>query len=79
MADPAGVRGIPFVVLYRDGQPAAQTVGAQPKAALERALELEPPVAAVAAEENLRVSPPRAPRTARGERGVACARGEAGS
>jgi thioredoxin 1 len=30
----AGVRGIPSVVLYRDGHPAAQSVGAQPKLAL---------------------------------------------
>jgi thioredoxin len=46
LADRAGVRGIPFVVLYRDGQPAAQAVGAQPKAALERNLGLDAPVAA---------------------------------
>jgi thioredoxin 1 len=26
LADRAGVRGIPFVVLYRDGQPAAHSV-----------------------------------------------------
>jgi thioredoxin 1 len=45
LADRAGVRGIPFVVLYRDGQPAAQSVGALPKAALERALGLDEPVA----------------------------------
>ena len=41
LADLAGVRGIPFVVLYRDGRPVAQAVGAQPKHALERALGLD--------------------------------------
>jgi thioredoxin 1 len=50
LAERAGVRGIPFVVLYRDGQPTAQAVGAQPKDALERALELAP-LAAVASSE----------------------------
>ena len=40
LAQRAGVRGIPFVVLYRDGAPAAQATGAQPKAALERTLGL---------------------------------------
>jgi thioredoxin len=46
LAERAGVRGIPFVVLYRDGQPVAQAVGAQPPAALELVLGLdaaEPP------------------------------------
>jgi thioredoxin 1 len=41
LADRAGVQGIPFVVLYRDGRPAAMSVGAVPKAALEHALGLE--------------------------------------
>jgi thioredoxin 1 len=41
LADLAGVQGIPFVVLYRDGQPAAHAIGAQPKSALERALGLD--------------------------------------
>jgi thioredoxin 1 len=50
LADRAGVRGIPFVVLYRDGQPAAQAVGAQPKVALERALGLDAPVVAASGE-----------------------------
>jgi thioredoxin 1 len=48
LADRAGVRGIPFVVLYRDGKPAAQAVGAQPKVALERALGLDPHTQAAA-------------------------------
>lgn len=41
-----GVRGIPFVVLYRGGEPAAHASGAQPKAELERALGLESPTVA---------------------------------
>jgi thioredoxin 1 len=51
LAGRAGVRGIPFVVLYRDGREAAQAVGAQPKPALERALALdaEAPLADLAA------------------------------
>ncbi len=40
LAQRAGVRGIPFVILYRDGALAAQATGAQPKAALERTLGL---------------------------------------
>jgi thioredoxin len=48
LADRAGVRGIPFVVLYRDGQRVAESVGALPKHALERALGLDAPVAAAA-------------------------------
>ncbi|HEY1712786.1 MAG TPA: thioredoxin [Solirubrobacteraceae bacterium] len=41
LAERAGVRGIPYVVLYRDGEVAAQAVGAQPKPALEQALGLD--------------------------------------
>jgi thioredoxin 1 len=48
LAERAGVRGIPYVVVYRGGEVAAQAVGAQPKAALERALGLDAPVPAVA-------------------------------
>ena len=40
LAGQAGVHGIPFVVLYRDGQPVAHTVGALPRGELERALGL---------------------------------------
>lgn len=36
----AGVRSIPFLVLYRDGQPVASSVGARSKEAVERALGL---------------------------------------
>jgi thioredoxin 1 len=45
LAARAGVQGIPFVVLYRDGEPAAEAIGAQPKGALERALGLDLPLA----------------------------------
>jgi thioredoxin 1 len=48
LAERAGVRGIPYVVLYRDGEVAAQAVGAQPKAALEQSLGLEVPAAQAA-------------------------------
>lgn len=41
LADRAGVQGIPFVVLYRDGERAAASVGAVPKPALEQALGLD--------------------------------------
>lgn len=48
LAHRAGVQGIPFVVLYRHGEPAAHVVGAQPKAALERALGLDADTGAAA-------------------------------
>jgi thioredoxin 1 len=48
LAERAGVRGIPYVVLYRGGEVAAQAVGAQPKAALERALGIDAPAAQAA-------------------------------
>jgi thioredoxin len=41
LAELAGVHGIPTVVLYRDGDPVAHAVGAQPKQALEHALGLD--------------------------------------
>lgn len=37
----AGALSIPFVVLYRGGEPVASSVGALPKAGLEAALGLE--------------------------------------
>jgi thioredoxin 1 len=46
LADRAGVRSIPYVVLYRGGEPVAQAVGAQPKTRLEQALGLDSPVPA---------------------------------
>jgi thioredoxin 1 len=49
LAERAGVRGIPYVVLYRDGEPVAQAIGAQPRAALEQALGLDATPAASAA------------------------------
>ena len=52
LADRAGVRGIPFVVIYRDGQPAAEAIGAQPKNALEQALGLDAPVAVAASDRD---------------------------
>jgi len=35
-----GIQSIPTIVLFKDGQPAAAAVGAQPKGALERSLGL---------------------------------------
>ncbi len=35
-----GVMSIPAIVLFRDGEPSAATIGAQPKRSLERALGL---------------------------------------
>jgi thioredoxin 1 len=46
LAERAGVRGIPYVVLYRDGEVAGQAIGAQPKAALEQALGINSPASA---------------------------------
>jgi thioredoxin 1 len=40
LAQRYGVMSIPMMVLFKDGEPAAQTIGAQPKGALERALGL---------------------------------------
>jgi len=44
----AGVQGIPTVVVYRGGRPAARSVGAMPKHALEAALDLNAPAQAAA-------------------------------
>ena len=35
-----GVQSIPTMILFRDGEPAAATFGAQPKGAIERSLGL---------------------------------------
>ena len=35
-----GIASIPTMILFKDGEPAAAAVGAQPKAALERSLGL---------------------------------------
>jgi thioredoxin 1 len=40
LAERYGVLSIPNMVLFENGQPKAQAVGAQPKSALERALGL---------------------------------------
>ena len=40
LANRYGVMSIPTMILFRDGEPAAATVGAMPKGALERALGL---------------------------------------
>ena len=40
LAQRYGVMSIPMMVLFKDGAPAAQAIGAQPKGALERALGL---------------------------------------
>ena len=40
LAQRAGVRSIPYLVLYKDGEAAAEAIGAQPKAALEQTLGL---------------------------------------
>ncbi|HEX5644073.1 MAG TPA: thioredoxin domain-containing protein, partial [Erythrobacter sp.] len=36
-----GVQGIPYLVLYKNGQPAASLTGARPKSALKAWLESE--------------------------------------
>lgn len=41
LAANAGAQSIPLVVLYRDGEPAAHAIGAQPKPALAKALGLD--------------------------------------
>ena len=40
LADRYGVQSIPNMVLFENGEPTAQAIGAQPKHALERALGL---------------------------------------
>jgi thioredoxin 1 len=46
LAQRYGVMSIPTMILFRDGEPAAAAVGAQPKSALERSLGLEAVAAA---------------------------------
>lgn len=41
LAELAGVRSIPLVVLYHDGHPVARAVGAQPKSQLQSTLGLD--------------------------------------
>jgi len=40
LAQRYGVMSIPAIVLFKDGEPAAATLGAQPKSSIERALGL---------------------------------------
>ena len=40
LAQRYGISSIPTMILFRDGQPAAAAIGAQPKSALERSLGL---------------------------------------
>jgi thioredoxin 1 len=40
LAQRFGVQSIPTMILFKDGEPAAAAIGAQPKTALERALGL---------------------------------------
>ena len=40
LAERYGVQSIPNIILFEDGAPTAQTIGAQPKGALEHALGL---------------------------------------
>jgi thioredoxin 1 len=40
LAQRFGVQSIPMMILFKDGEPAAAAIGAQPKPALERALGL---------------------------------------
>ena len=41
-----GVQSIPTIVLFKDGEPAAAAIGAQPKTMLEQKLGLQPPESA---------------------------------
>ena len=45
LAQRFGIASIPTMVLFKDGEPAAAAIGAQPKAALERQLGLTPAAA----------------------------------
>src|ERR687891_2149399 len=40
LAQRYGIASIPTIVLFKDGEPAAHAIGAQPKTALERSLGL---------------------------------------
>jgi thioredoxin 1 len=40
LAQTYGVSSIPTMILFKDGQPSAAAIGAQPKGALERSLGL---------------------------------------
>ncbi|RDI74525.1 thioredoxin: thioredoxin [Gaiella occulta] len=40
LAEKYGIASIPTMILFRDGEPAAAVIGAQPKGAIERSLGL---------------------------------------
>ncbi len=40
LADKYGIASIPTMILFKDGEPSASVVGAQPKGTIERALGL---------------------------------------
>ena len=42
LAQRYGIASIPTMILFRNGEPAAAAIGAQPKSSLEKALGLEP-------------------------------------
>ena len=42
LAERYGIASIPTMVLFKDGEPAAAAIGAQPKSAIETQLGLEP-------------------------------------
>ena len=42
LAERYGIASIPTIILFKDGEPAAAAIGAQPKSAIERSLGLEP-------------------------------------
>ena len=42
LAERYGIASIPTMILFRDGQPAAAAIGAQPKSGIERSLGLQP-------------------------------------
>ena len=49
LAQRYGVVSIPTILLFKDGEPAAAAIGAQPKPMLERSLGLQPPESSNAA------------------------------
>ena len=42
LAERYGIASIPTIVLFKDGEPAAAAIGAQPKGSIEKQLGLEP-------------------------------------
>jgi thioredoxin 1 len=42
LAERYGIASVPTVILFKDGEPAAAAIGAQPKSAIERSLGLDP-------------------------------------